>query len=148
MATVSPFLRNENILGLGNPVKKSATPVYLRSFVEQKFRVISILTLGFTVILRLFRKNFNDHYPRFGFSQFPFQGKSISAHSFWDIGMWFFCILFTTEMRKNIWEQNFEFLPQKFFTTPQSQKKIFKKCVWLWKALKNFWGKKIEIPLL
>ena len=31
LATVTPFLRNENILGLGNPVRKSGTPDYLRS---------------------------------------------------------------------------------------------------------------------
>ena len=31
LATVPPFLRNENILGLGNPVRKSSTPDYLRS---------------------------------------------------------------------------------------------------------------------
>ena len=31
LATVPPILRNKNILGLGNPVRKSGTPDYLRS---------------------------------------------------------------------------------------------------------------------
>ena len=31
LATIPPFLRNENILGLGNHVRKSGTPDYLRS---------------------------------------------------------------------------------------------------------------------
>ena len=31
LATVPLFLRNENILGLGNPVRKSGSPDYLRS---------------------------------------------------------------------------------------------------------------------
>ena len=30
LATVPPFLRNENFLGLGNPVRESGTPAFLR----------------------------------------------------------------------------------------------------------------------
>ena len=32
LANVPPFLRNENFLGLGNPVQESGTPAYLRYF--------------------------------------------------------------------------------------------------------------------
>ena len=61
LATVPPFLRNENILGLGNPVPKSGTPDYVRSLkmlpIDFSSPKKQTLSSGFTAIFRFFRRN-------------------------------------------------------------------------------------------
>ena len=153
--TYPPFCVR-NFLGLGNPVWESCTPAYLRS--------LKILPIDFPW-QKTYRANFIRHldcffrnYRHFKVFSKKFQ-QSISPFrvfavlvsqtlklvlqflTYWDA---VYGILLTTELRKIAWEKNFEFLPQKFFTSPQSQKKNFEKKIWLWKVLKKL-GQKIKI---
>ena len=68
------------------------------------------LSLGFTAIFRFFRTNFNGQYFGFVFSQFPFQGISISSQQFSRYRDAVCGILRTTKLATIRRTRNFEFL--------------------------------------
>ena len=53
LANVPPFLRNENFLGLGNPVRESGTPAFLR--------VLKMLPIDFSS-QKTYRAKFLGHF--------------------------------------------------------------------------------------
>lgn len=129
-------MRNESLLGLGNPVIESGTPAcYLASFTisnrflfpknlksqilgqfDSKFRIYSY----FKVFIE---KKLNGHYLRYSFLLFPFHQIPISSYILQDIGMQF--APFYSQLN---WLQNVgsRFSPSKFLPPSKLKKQFLK----------------------
>ena len=130
MANIPPFLRSEIFLGLGNSVRESGTPAYLRAlkmlpvdFSSRKTyraKFLGHFDSQFRIYghFQVFSKKFQRSIFRFRVFAVPVSGNFYLLLQFSRYRDAVCGILRTTELATKRWEQVFEFLPPNFLSPP------------------------------
>ena len=129
---------------LSEVVANDTNLFFVQINLKSHFRVISRLSSGFLVIFKFFSKIIQMLISLFRYFAAPISREIylFLQYSWNQDAFFFFCILLINKLRKNLSEQNFEFLPQNFLKISPNPSKSKKSFFSIREGSKNFRGKK------